>query len=73
MNETKNLTVFYIGSFLISLLSAYFIWLQTSRYGIGIDPGYPEMAEDFLKFGPTFVFYSKTAPFLRALWKNRAG
>ena len=61
--ETKNLISFYIGSFSISLLSAYFIWLQTSRYGIGIDPGYPEMAEDFLKFGLTFVFYSKNVTF----------
>ena len=57
--ETKNLILFYIGSLLISLLSAYFIWLQTSKYGIGEDMFfYTAMAQDILNKGLDSVFYS---------------
>ena len=57
--ETKNLVLFYIGSLLISLLSAYFIWLQTSKYGIGEDMFfYTAMAQDILNKGLDSVFYS---------------
>ena len=64
--ETKNLTLFYIGSFLISLLSAYFIWLQTSRYGIGLSPDsvtYLRLSESISKEGLIFIIQNKDATF----------
>ena len=57
--ENKNLILFYIESFLISLLSAYLIWLQTAKYGIGLDfDPYPLMAKDILDKGLSSVLYS---------------
>ena len=57
--ENKNFILFLIGSALISLCSAFLIWIQTSKYGIGDDMFfYPSMAQDVLNKGLDSVFYS---------------
>lgn len=57
--ETKNLILFHAISLLISLSSAFLIWLQTSKYGIGLDfDPYPLMAQDILDKGLDSVLYS---------------
>lgn len=64
--ENKNLILFYIGSLFISLLSAYLIWLQTSKYGIGLTPDsiyYLRWSEAISKEGFAFIFYNKSATF----------
>lgn len=64
--ENKNMILFYIESFLISLLSAYFIWLQTSKYGIGLTPDsthYLRWSEAISQEGFAFIFYNKSATF----------
>ncbi len=70
--ETKNSVIFYIGSFLISLFSAYLIYFQTSKYGIGMEPHYPLIAQSFLDKGwghilvTTDVTYAMLYPFFLA-------
>lgn len=64
--KTKNPTLFYIGSFLISLLSAYFVWLQTSKYGIGLSPDsttYLRWSESISKDGWGFIIQNPRATF----------
>ncbi|MBP5592317.1 glycosyltransferase family 39 protein [bacterium] len=64
--ENKNLILFYIGSLFISLLSAYFIWLQTSKYGIGLTPDstiYLSWGATIYQEGFSFVFHNNDATF----------
>ncbi|MBQ4439195.1 glycosyltransferase family 39 protein [bacterium] len=62
--ETKELKFFYIGSFLISLLSSYFIWLQTSKYGVDLSPDsivYMKWAQNILDNGLGFIISNNDA------------
>ena len=62
--ENKNTILFYIGSFLISLLSTYFIWLQTSKYGINLSPDstvYMKWAQNILDNSINFVITNNDA------------
>ena len=62
--ETKSLILFYIGSFLISLLSSYFIWLQTSKYGVDLSPDsiiYMKWAQNILDNGVGFIISNNDA------------
>lgn len=64
--ETKDLILFHTGSFLLSLLAGYLIWLQTSKYGIAISPDsttYIRWAETISKEGWDFVINNKNSTF----------
>lgn len=63
-NKIKNLVVFCAESLLISLLSAYLIWLQTSKYGLGLRPDsirYLKWADAISKEGFRFVINNNSA------------
>lgn len=62
--ETKKQILFYIGSFLISLLSLCFIWIQTSKYGVDLSPDsitYMKWAQNILDNGVGFIISNNDA------------
>lgn len=62
--ENQNSILFYLESFLISFFSAFLIWLQTSKYGIGLDfDFYPLMAQEISDKGLNSVLYSTQVVF----------
>ncbi|MBP5434900.1 hypothetical protein J6Z39_03670 [bacterium] len=66
MTENRNFRLLLIGSVLISALSAFFIWFQTSKYGIGISPDsttYLRWSENISKDGFSFILGNKDTTF----------
>lgn len=65
-NEIQNLIFFYIAASLISLFSALLIWLQTSKYGIGLSPDsitYLKLADTISEEGLAFILNNPSATF----------
>lgn len=64
--EIKNSILFYFASFIISLLSVFLIWIQTSKYGINLSPDsthYLRWSEAISQEGFAFIFNNKSATF----------
>lgn len=65
-NEAQNLIFFYIAASLISLFSAFLIWLQTLKYGIGLSPDsitYLKLADTISEEGLAFILNNPSATF----------
>ena len=65
-SENKNFILFLIESLLISSVSACLIWLQTSKYGIGLTPDsttYLRWADTISKEGQAFILNNPSATF----------
>ncbi len=62
--EIKNSILFYFASFIISLLSVFLIWIQTSKYGINLSPDstvYMKWSQNILDNGIKFIITNNDA------------